>query len=177
MKLSSPKIAEKNTDHSGYSKSLAYRLRDSVHYHQNNGSPMLLLNFPLKLIVLHTFWSSLFESLSSHSFMAFEKILSQVNRADPIDIEIFLNGLVRKGFLEQEGFPIPAQYPYTTVIIPVRNRPGEIAMCLQSLSRLEYPKEKLEVIVIDDASDDNTPDVVSTFPVQLIPLKEPEGSR
>lgn len=173
MKLTSMDLnAEKNTDHFGFRKALAYRLRDSVHYYQKNGSPMLVLHFPLKLIVIHPFWTSLFESLSSHSFMAFEKILSQVNHGDPIEIEIFLNGLVRKGFLEQEGFSIPAQYPYVTVIIPVRNRPGEIATCLQSLSRLDYPKEKIEVIVIDDASDDNTPDVVSTFPVQLIPLKE-----
>jgi mycofactocin system glycosyltransferase len=165
-------IAEKNTAHCGSSKPLAYRLRDSVHYCQRNGSPLLVLNFPLKLIVLHPFWSPLFESLSSHGFMTFEKILSRVNHADPVKIEVFLNGLVRKGFLEQEGYSTPQQYPSVTVIIPVRNRPREIAACLQSLSRLEYSREKIEIIVIDDASDDGTPDVISTFPVQFIALKE-----
>jgi mycofactocin system glycosyltransferase len=165
-------IAEKNTEHCGSSKPLAYRLRDSVHYFQGNGSPFLVLDFPLKSIVLHPFWRPLFESLSSHGFMTFEKILSRVNHDDPIKIEIFLNGLVRKGFLEQDGCLTPQQYPSVTVIIPVRNRPREIAACLQSLGRLEYPKNKIEIIVIDDASDDSTPDVVSTFPVQLIPLKE-----
>jgi mycofactocin system glycosyltransferase len=173
MKLSSTDLnAEKNRDHLGYGKPLAYRLRDSVHYYQKNGSPMLVLDFPLKCIVLHPFLRPLFESFTNGSFVGLEQILSRIHHVDPVKIESFLNGLVRKGFLEQEGFPIPAQYPYVTVIIPVRNRPGEIAACLQSLSRLDYPQDKIEVIVIDDASDDNTPDVVSTFPVHLIPLKE-----
>jgi mycofactocin system glycosyltransferase len=153
-------------------KPLAYRLRDSVHYCQKNDSPLLVLNFPLKLIALHPSWRPVFESLTIGSFMAFEKILSRVHHADPTEIESFLNSLVRKGFLEQEGFSQLSDYPFVSVIIPVRNRPGEISECLQSLSRLDYPMEKMEVIVIDDASDDNTPDVVSTFPVRLIPLKE-----
>jgi mycofactocin system glycosyltransferase len=173
MKLSGTDlIAEKNTEHFSSSKPLAYRLRDSVHYYLRNGSPILVLDFPLKYIVLHPFWRPLLKSLSPSRFISFEKILSQVNHADPIKIEIFLNSLVRKGFLEQGGYSTPQQYPYVTVIIPVRNRPREIATCLQSLGRLEYPQDKIEIIVIDDASDDNTPNVVSTFPVQLIPLKE-----
>jgi mycofactocin system glycosyltransferase len=153
-------------------KPLAYRLRDSVQYFQRNGSPILVLNFPLKLIVLHPSWRPIFESLAIGNCMAFEKILSRANHADPIAIEIFLNSLVRKGFLEQEGIQLLSDYPFVSVIIPVRNRPEEIAACLQSLSRLDYPVDKMEVIVVDDASDDNTPDVVSTFPVHLIPLKE-----
>jgi mycofactocin system glycosyltransferase len=153
-------------------KPLAYCLRHSVQYLQKNSAPILVLNFPLKLVVLHPTWRPLFASLAIGNCMAFEKILSRVHHADPIEIEIFLNGLVRKGFLEQEGFSIPAHYPYVTVIIPVRNRPEEIAACLQSLSRLDYPVDKMEVIVVDDASDDNTPEVISTFPVHLIPLKK-----
>lgn len=153
-------------------KSLAYRLRESVRYCQRNGSPVLILPFPLKYIVLNPFWRPIFESLTIGNFITFENIVSRVNHVDPIEVELFLNSLVRKGFLEQEGFPILSHYPYVTVIIPVRNRPEEIAACLQSLSRLDYPMEKMEVIVVDDASNDNTPDVVSTFPVHLIQLKE-----
>ncbi len=153
-------------------KPLAYRLRDSVQYHQRNGSPVLILNYPLKLMVLHPFWTPFFESHISKNFIAFEHILSRLNNADPKEIEIFLNGLVREGFLEQEGFPILPHYPYVSVIIPVWNRSEDIISCLQSLSRLDYPAEKIEVIVVDDASDDKTADVVSTFPVHLIILKE-----
>ena len=153
-------------------KPLAYRLRGSVQYCQSNGSPVLILPFPLTYIVLHPFWGPIFESLTIGNFIAFGNILSRVNHVDPQEAEVFLNSLVRKGFLEQEGFPVLSHYPYVTVIVPVRNRPEEVTACLQSLSRLDYPAEKMEVIVVDDASDDNTPDVVSTFPVHLIPLRE-----
>jgi glycosyltransferase involved in cell wall biosynthesis len=43
--------------------------------------------------------------------------------------------------------------PRFSVIIPARNRPGALANCLQALTRLEYPIERYEVIVVDDASE------------------------
>ncbi len=57
-----------------------------------------------------------------------------------------------------------AEYPAVSVIIPVRNRPAEITACLNSLNRLDYPAEKLEIIVVDDASGDATPEAVIRFP-------------
>jgi mycofactocin system glycosyltransferase len=153
-------------------KPLAYRLREAVQYRRIKGSPILILDYPLKAMILHRFWGSILEPLTGGSFVALEHILSRVNHVDPQETQIFLNGLVRKGFLEQEGFPLLSHYPYVSIIIPVRNRADEITACLQSLDKLDYPPEKREVIVVDDASDDTTPEQVSAFPVQLIPLKE-----
>jgi len=153
-------------------KPLAYRMREPVRYFEREGSPLLILNFPLKVIFLHSFWSPVFECLSKGNFVTFENIISLVNQSDPEKIELYLNDLVKKGFLEKEGFPILANYPAISIIIPVRNRPEEIAACLNSLSQLDYPPEKIEIIVVDDASNDSTPDVVSKFPVKLIALKE-----
>ena len=153
-------------------KPLAYRLRESVQYRWSKGSPILILDYPLKAMILHRFWGHIIEPLTDGRFIAFEHILSRLNHVDPQGAEIFLNGLVRKGFLEQEGFPTLSDYPYVSIIIPVRNRAEEITACLQSLYRLDYPPEKREVIVVDDASNDTTPEQVSAFPVQLIALKE-----
>jgi mycofactocin system glycosyltransferase len=153
-------------------KPLAYRMRKSVRYYERNKSTLLILSFPLKVIILHHFWSPLFECLSKGNSVTFENILSLVNQSDSEKIEIFLNDLARKGFLEKEGFPILANYQDVSIIIPVRNRPKEITACLDSLSQLDYPDEKIEIIVVDDASDDNTADAVSKFPVNLIALKE-----
>ena len=151
---------------------LAYRLRDSAEVLQKNGHPILSLHFPLKYMVLHPHWAPVFESLIRKNFVAFQDILSRVKNTDHVKTEIFLNDLVRKGFLELQGLPTLPNYPTVSIIIPVRNRPEEITGCLQSLSRLDYPAEKMDVIVVDDASADKTPDVVSRFPVHLVTLEE-----
>ncbi|UCF84536.1 MAG: mycofactocin biosynthesis glycosyltransferase MftF [Desulfobacteraceae bacterium] len=153
-------------------KPLAYRVPKSVQYYESNGSPVLILRLPLKAITIHPSWKYVFTHLSKGNFVTFENIVSLMQHADSEEIEIFLNGLVHKGFLEREGFPVLTNYPPVSIIIPVRNRPEEIASCLQSLSQLDYPEEKIEVFVIDDASDDDTPAAVSKFPVNLISTKE-----
>lgn len=66
--------------------------------------------------------------------------------------------LVAKGFLERiqaasEDLPF---YPFVSVIIPVRDREKALGRCLASLSELHYPAERLDVIVVDDGSSDNS---------------------
>lgn len=43
-----------------------------------------------------------------------------------------------------------------SVVIPIRNGPAKIDACLRSIGRLNFPRDRLEVIVVDDASNDNT---------------------
>ena len=127
-------MSQENAGHKGHRKDLlAYRMRNSVRYHDREGTPILILSFPLRIIVLNPHWKPLFECLSSGEFLTIDRIVSSVNHADPDRIEVFLNGLVRKGFLEQEGLSNPSCYPSVSIIIPVRNRSEEIAPCLYSL--------------------------------------------
>jgi glycosyltransferase involved in cell wall biosynthesis len=42
------------------------------------------------------------------------------------------------------------QQPYFSVVIPTRNRPEQLGTCLRALSRLDYPRDCFEVIVVDD---------------------------
>ncbi len=97
----------------------------------------------------------------------FKEICALVN-TDPLKTELHFNSLVRKGFMESHGYRDLEEYPQVTIIIPVRNRPEEIGDCLKSLLKLDYPSDKMEIIVVDDASNDNTPEVISRFPVKLI---------
>jgi len=151
---------------------LAYRLPGSVTCQESKGSFQLVLGFPLKAIFLHLSWKPVFELLSGGDFVPLEKIVPLVNGSDPDRIELFLNDQLRKGFLEQEGASFISEYPFVSIIIPVRNRPLEIKACLGSLAQLVYPPKKLEIIVVDDASTDNTAQTVSGFPVHLLSLKE-----
>ncbi|HKO60825.1 MAG TPA: glycosyltransferase [Pyrinomonadaceae bacterium] len=40
--------------------------------------------------------------------------------------------------------------PFFSVIIPTYERPAQLTICLRALSRLDYPRERFEVIVIND---------------------------
>ncbi len=50
-----------------------------------------------------------------------------------------------------------------TVIIPTYNNADKLAVCLSALENQSFPKEKFEIIVVDDGSKDHTVDVVKKF--------------
>ena len=52
--------------------------------------------------------------------------------------------------------------PSVTVIVPAHNEAEVIDRCLTSVKAQDYPHDKLEVIVIDDGSTDDTADRVET---------------
>ena len=58
--------------------------------------------------------------------------------------------------------------PAVTVIVPVRNGEPTIKPLLESLQRLDYDGEKVEVIVVDGNSTDKTRDIVKKYPVKLV---------
>ena len=76
-----------------------------------------------------------------------------------------LEALVSRWFAVRyvAGACAPATLPFVSIIIPVMDRAEELGRCLDSLSRLRYPKEKLELIVVDDGSRDNSKDVAASF--------------
>jgi GT2 family glycosyltransferase len=50
--------------------------------------------------------------------------------------------------------------PYLSIFIPTYNDSTDLSTCLKSLSHLDYPKRKLEIIIWDNASNDDTVDMV-----------------
>jgi mycofactocin glycosyltransferase len=48
----------------------------------------------------------------------------------------------------------PSPVPSVTVIIPTLDRAGDLDECLQAIRAIDYPAERLEIIVVDDASAD-----------------------
>ncbi len=49
-----------------------------------------------------------------------------------------------------------AAWPRVTVIVPVRNERARIVRCLGQILAQSYPKDRLEVLIVDGASDDGT---------------------
>ncbi len=58
--------------------------------------------------------------------------------------------------------------PFMSIIIPTYNREDMIGNCLDSIKNVDYPKEKMEVIVVDDGSVDNTLKIISKYDIKKI---------
>src|SRR5690242_9960611 len=48
--------------------------------------------------------------------------------------------------------PGPQKQPFFSIIVPTYERPEQVAACLKALARLKYPRERFEVIIVDDGS-------------------------
>ena len=53
--------------------------------------------------------------------------------------------------------------PLVSIIIPCRNEADFIGRCLDSLLSQNYPKDKIEILVIDGASTDGTREIVGSY--------------
>lgn len=56
-----------------------------------------------------------------------------------------------------------SSYPSVAIIVPCYNEEGTVASTLNSLLALDYPKDKLEIIVVDDGSKDRTLEIAKKF--------------
>lgn len=54
------------------------------------------------------------------------------------------------------------EYPFVSVVIPVRNEAAYIRDCLEALLDQTYPKDRYEIIIVDGMSEDSTRQVIKS---------------
>lgn len=59
-------------------------------------------------------------------------------------------------------------HPLVSVIVPVYNGEATINRCIESLLAQDYPKERYEIIVVDNNSTDKTIELVRQYPVLVL---------
>ncbi|MBY0376402.1 glycosyltransferase [Patescibacteria group bacterium] len=62
--------------------------------------------------------------------------------------------------------------PFVSIIVPVYNRQDNIDENIKSLLAQDYPKDKYEIIIIDNGSTDRTLEIIKKHPVVLLEEKE-----
>lgn len=54
-------------------------------------------------------------------------------------------------------------YPFISVIVAARNEEKNIGDCIESLVKIDYPRNKLEIIIMNDRSTDKTGEIVKSY--------------
>jgi glycosyltransferase involved in cell wall biosynthesis len=70
--------------------------------------------------------------------------------------------------------------PSVSAVVPVLNAPERVRACIEALLAQTYPSHKVQIVVVDNGSDDETPEVVSAYPVELVfetAVKSPYAAR
>ncbi len=94
-------------------------------------------------------------------------------------VYLLLVGYMRRGWKALPDFLREGKKPKTkvSVLIAARNEEANIARTLSDILAQDFPKELLEIIVVDDHSTDGTPAIVLSFSqqgVKLLTLNESE---
>src|SRR6185369_10629803 len=133
---------------------MIYRLAQHVELLERDGSFFLVSKSPLRALRLN-------RSLAD--------LVGRGLDGSPIGVSAGETGimeqLVKKGFMERiKSTPRqPVTLPDVSVVIPVKDRADELRRCLASLARLTYPQEKIQIIVVDDGSSDDSPLVAREY--------------
>jgi len=101
--------------------------------------------------------------IHSKRFLQEEFIRSEIQRQllDSLNRAEFRRSLGDTPSLDEGDYP----WPDVTVAVCTRDRPESLWRALRSLERLDYPAERLEVLVVDNAPpDDGVRRVVAEFP-------------
>jgi GT2 family glycosyltransferase len=69
------------------------------------------------------------------------------------------------------------QTPYFSIVVPTYNRPRQLHACVQSLAGLDYPKDRFEVLIVDDGSTEafDRADFNSAIPENFRIVRQPNG--
>jgi len=76
---------------------------------------------------------------------------------------------------------LPAYYPSVSMLVPCFNEERTLASTIDSLLAMQYPEEKLEIVVIDDGSRDGTAEIAEAYaqkhPAQVSFLQKQNGGK
>jgi mycofactocin system glycosyltransferase len=137
---------------------MSYRLAEGIQIVEQGSAGFLFATRPLRLLRLNPPLLRLTRRLKQQSVLPSSDAEAKV-----------LTTLASRGFAVREWTQLGEwELPRVSIIIPVRNRPVALRDCLTSLADLDYPKSLLEVIVVDDGSNDHTPEVAREFGAVLV---------
>lgn len=86
----------------------------------------------------------------------------------------YLKSKKSKPIIEKFNFSNASEIPFVTVQLPIYNEKYVIERLLENIVLLDYPKDKLEIQVLDDSTDDSiviTKKIITKYSIQGIDIK------
>ncbi len=138
---------------------MIYRLAEGIDIQASPEGGFLVASRPLRMVRLNAPLLSLVRRMTTDG-------VSPASEAEARALETLAKG----GFAKRYWQPLKDAdlLPTVSIVIPVKDRAEDLRNCLVSLATLDYPQDKLEVIVVDDGSSDATPDVAVRLGAVLV---------
>ncbi|MSR78651.1 MAG: glycosyltransferase family 2 protein [Candidatus Taylorbacteria bacterium] len=81
------------------------------------------------------------------------------------EVFMLINFLEKRASIKKEEGRVLDSFPSLTIIVPVYNEENTVKKTVFSLLKLDYPKNKLKILIVDDGSTDSTASVIKQFKV------------
>jgi mycofactocin system glycosyltransferase len=130
---------------------LRYRLRGRVRLTDASGAPHAVCDLPLAVLRLDSRSARLLEATAGGA--AVDELAADLGM-DPERVVRMCEYFRSRGLLDVELDRHAGTTPSVTIVVPVKDRAADLDDCLASLASLDYPRDLLEVIVVDDGSSD-----------------------
>jgi len=79
------------------------------------------------------------------------------------EVFLLLTFLENRSTMNKKGGATPADFPSATIVVPCFNEEESVFGTVESLLALDYPKDKLKIMIIDDGSTDNSWDLIQKY--------------
>lgn len=76
---------------------------------------------------------------------------------------ILFFGILRNAGSSIKSLKNENELPSVSVVVAARNEENNITACIESLLKLDYPKDKLEVVLVNDNSTDKTGEIMQSY--------------
>lgn len=131
-------------------KGFGFSLAPGSSLHENADGYFLISHRPVRILRLNR---SLFHLIAYvHNGGELSEFVIQNPGLKMTSLLKILLSLVASGYLKLVRVAEIESFPLISIIIPVRDQADDLAECLHSLVNVDYPKDRLEIIVVDDGS-------------------------
>jgi mycofactocin glycosyltransferase len=149
-----------------------FSLTRNTSLEQNEKGYFLILKTPIRILRISKTLFSILSMLQNRHELS--DIIDQHPNIKQEQIIRILLTLTCKGYCQFNRSAELDFYPRVSIIIPTLDLSNDLIECLESLARLDYPEDKLEIIVVTDGVPKVSKDL-SHYKIKLIQLNETKG--